>query len=345
MRTPPLLAAAAWVAPALLLLFSAPVSLAREGAIEINQTCATLSGCFPGDTAGFPVQITGAAGRNYRLASDLVVTSAITTAIELSGTTAGYTIDLNGFSLRGPVTCSGAPLVCSTSGLGVGITRLFGSSASGVTIRNGTISGFGSDGVGLSTTDESVLENVVVRENAAAGVRLGTASRVSGVAAVLNFGDGIVVGAGSLIESSTARENGGRGMSSSEGSVIAESAALSNVGTGIESPSAGVTMARNQSRLNGLYGLKGGFATLFIDNAASSNGAVSASAGIFGGSGSRIQSDVLRKNTGLGLDFTGDCAYSNNTITENTVDQVGPATGARGGNECSGPGTGVATCP
>ena len=185
--------------------------VAREGVVEINQACASGTGCFPGDTAGFPVQITGAAGRNYRLTSDLTVTSANTTAIEMSGSTQGFVIDLGGFSLRGPVTCSGAPLACSTSGTGVGVGRALGATAAGITVRNGTISGFGSSGVSLLLADECVLENLVVRENAATGVLVGASSRVSGIAAIQNLGTGIETGTGSLIESCTARENGSRG--------------------------------------------------------------------------------------------------------------------------------------
>jgi hypothetical protein len=40
----------------LLLLFATP-ALAVDGVLEINQTCAVQTGCFSGDTAGFPVTI------------------------------------------------------------------------------------------------------------------------------------------------------------------------------------------------------------------------------------------------------------------------------------------------
>ena len=35
--------------------------------VEINQACALSTGCFSGDTAGFPVTIDGTAGPSYRL--------------------------------------------------------------------------------------------------------------------------------------------------------------------------------------------------------------------------------------------------------------------------------------
>jgi len=319
--------------------------VAREGVLEINQTCAAGPGCFPGDSAGFPVQITGAAGRNYRLTSDVTVATANSTGIEISGSTPGFVIDLGGFSLRGPGTCSGAPPVCALLGTGVGIGRAVGSTAAAITVRNGTIAGFGSVGVNLQGTDECVIENLTVRENGSTGVLVATGARVSGVAAILNLSVGIETGFGSLIESSTARENGGKGIGGGEGGVTVESASLSNRAEGIDPVGSGSVLARNQSRLNGFDGLQGALGTLFIENTASANGQVAVSAGIIGGSGSRMHGNVVRENLGAGLDFTGDAAYSDNTITDNTVEAVGPATGARGGNHCAGPGVGVATCP
>jgi len=42
--------------PLLLLALVRP-TLAVDGVLEINQTCATHTGCFAGDTPGFPVGI------------------------------------------------------------------------------------------------------------------------------------------------------------------------------------------------------------------------------------------------------------------------------------------------
>jgi hypothetical protein len=328
-----------------LALGPAGAALAREGVLEINQTCAAGSGCFPGDSAGFPVQITGAAGRNYRLTSDLTVSTANSTAIELSGSTPGFVIDLGGFALRGPGTCSGAPVVCTMVGTGSGVTRAAASTASAITVRYGTISGFGAVGVNFQSTDECVVENLVVRENASTGVLAATGTRVSNVAAILNGFVGIEIGAASLVESCTARENGGDGIGGGEGAVVVENGVTSNRTEGIDAGNSGMTFARNQARLNGNEGLQGVLGSVFIENDVSANGQVNASPGILAGSGSRIHANAVRENVGSGLDFTGDSAYSDNTFTANTVDQVVPATGQRGGNHCAGAGTGVATCP
>ncbi|MBY0401631.1 hypothetical protein K2X89_15160, partial [Myxococcota bacterium] len=72
---------------------------ASDGILEINQTCATLSGCFSGDAPGFPVTIDGTAGSSYLLTSDLVVRNVNTDGIFVS--VARISIDLNGFGVNG----------------------------------------------------------------------------------------------------------------------------------------------------------------------------------------------------------------------------------------------------
>ena len=49
----------------LLLTVAAP-ALAVDGVLEVNQTCAVETGCFAGDTAGFPVTVDGNSGDSVR---------------------------------------------------------------------------------------------------------------------------------------------------------------------------------------------------------------------------------------------------------------------------------------
>ena len=70
-----------FVLPCLTLALALPI-LASDGAVEINQACAENTGCFSGDTAGFPVTIDASAGRSYRLTSDLILLSASTSGIQ-----------------------------------------------------------------------------------------------------------------------------------------------------------------------------------------------------------------------------------------------------------------------
>ncbi len=64
--------------PCFLLAISGPAH-AVDGVLEINQACAVNAGCFAGDTAGFPVTITGAGsggvnlGDNYCAGNNVVL--------------------------------------------------------------------------------------------------------------------------------------------------------------------------------------------------------------------------------------------------------------------------------
>jgi hypothetical protein len=74
-----------WMLLLLVLIFATP-ALAVDGVLEINQACAVQTGCFAGDTAGFPVTIDGGVGKSYRLTANLVVPDVETTAIEVRAT-------------------------------------------------------------------------------------------------------------------------------------------------------------------------------------------------------------------------------------------------------------------
>src|SRR5690242_21281609 len=88
---------------------------AVDGVVLINQNTALAGNVTPGDTPGFPVTI--AAPGSYKLSGNLTVPDANTTAIQI--TADNVTIDLNGFSIIGPVVCSGFPVTsCTTTGSG-----------------------------------------------------------------------------------------------------------------------------------------------------------------------------------------------------------------------------------
>lgn len=113
-------------------------AIATDGVLDINATCAGVS-CFSGDSLGYPVTITSSG--SYRLTSNLVISSTDINVIEISAS--DVTIDLNGFAIKGPRTCTGFgdSLSCTNTGMtadainGVaGIAR--------VVIKNGSITGF-----------------------------------------------------------------------------------------------------------------------------------------------------------------------------------------------------------
>lgn len=201
-----------WVLPILALILAIP-AFASDGVLEINQTCAVQTGCFAGDTAGIPVTINGTAGHSYRLTSDLTVPNESTNGIFVLGNDIG--IDFNDFAILGPVTCSGAPVVCTPNGgLGAGVTRL-NSSIRGTSVKNGAVSGMGGSGVSLG--DQAEVVNMRVRWNGSAGISVGVGSTVSGNAAYLNGSNGIYTGLGSTVADNTAYQNVGPGINADSG--------------------------------------------------------------------------------------------------------------------------------
>src|SRR2546423_9959248 len=120
---------------------------AVDGVILIDQNKAMTGNVTPGDTPGFPVTIS--LPGSYRLASNLTVPDSDTTAIRI--TAANVTLDLNGFAILGPTTCSrtGSPppgfLNCFI-GSGNGVESFIASSEvpSNIAVINGTVRGMGS---------------------------------------------------------------------------------------------------------------------------------------------------------------------------------------------------------
>jgi hypothetical protein len=127
---------------ALIACVAAP-AFAVDGVREINQTCATTTGCFTGDTAGFPVTITLAG--SYRLTGNVASSSVNADVISIA--TSNVTIDLNGFSVTSPAVCNGAvPVSCAPAGSGRGIA-VSTEAIKDVTVRNGTVTQISTIGV------------------------------------------------------------------------------------------------------------------------------------------------------------------------------------------------------
>jgi hypothetical protein len=201
----------------LLSLVLATPALAGDGRIEINQSCAE-AGCFAGDTEGFPVTISSPG--SYVLTSDLVVLTADASGIFVQ--TGGATLDLNGFSVRGPVTCSRnnefqydpTLITCSGSGNGVGVYA-----AATSLVRNGTVSGFGSYGISAqgALIRPVTIEDVRVEQNAGGGIYLnnGTIRRatvsLNGASGIFNIAAGDA-SSSILIEDSTVAFNKSHGI-------------------------------------------------------------------------------------------------------------------------------------
>ncbi len=169
--------------PILLLVLAASAALAGDGRIEINQTNALAGGVTPGDAPGFPVTLS--ASGSYVLTSSLTVPDANTSAIVLEGTADYSTVDLNGFSIHGPIVCSA--FSCNGSGTGVGIEA--STTTTNTRVLNGIIRGMGGDG--LSLAHRNYVHRVTAYSNGGHGMSVGERSSVIECQAEFNGKAGI----------------------------------------------------------------------------------------------------------------------------------------------------------
>ena len=208
---------AAWTLTAALTL----TVQAADGVIEINQASVEAAG-------GFPFEITQAG--SYRLTGNLEVDDVDTTAIWVR---AYYvTVDLNGFSILGPVLCD-SDGACPEGGDGAGVwagPTLPGDDdlispgenqnqppiPIGVEVRNGVVSGMGHTGVG--GIREGRVETVRAISNGRNGISV-RGGLVTGCVASRNGVNGIF-GTNALIESNTVIRNFGNGILADFGAVV-----------------------------------------------------------------------------------------------------------------------------
>jgi parallel beta-helix repeat protein len=147
------------------------------------------------------------------------------------------TIDLRGHSLR--------------NGTGDGIVA--GAVIQNVAVKNGSVSGWSSDGVDLAAAADSQIVGIRSQGNGITGIR---------------------IGAGGLVKECTARGNGFYGIEAvGSGTVISESVASTNTQTGIQLNTGPTTVTRCTSHANGANGIGGnaGVATV-TDCAVRDNG-------------------------------------------------------------------------
>jgi len=235
-----------------------------DGVVLINQSIALAGGVTTGDTPGFPVTIS--VSGSYRLSGNLIVPDVNTSAIVV--TADNVTIDLNGFSIIGPMVCDyfqpgpTGPFVttCSpTSAFNVGIQG----AGTGLSVSNGTVRGMGTGilaGINSRITNVQAVSNMIGISASSIGeiVSLCTAST--------NGSIGILVGG--QVSGSVALRNGGAGISLvSNGSAI-NNLALENAGDGIDGAG---TFVGNTSSQNVGAGISASCPSLVATNAATQN--------------------------------------------------------------------------
>lgn len=152
------------------LLIGAGESSLADGVIEIHQACVA-TGCFAGDSPGWPVEITRAG--SYRLTSNLQYDGLNPLLVMVSVTADQVSLDLGGHRIVANTECPPFPQVCNQDLVEGGVLV----DASVFRIWNGTISGF--TGVCLQARSGQgnrgfVAEDLQIRDCGQDGVVVGS---------------------------------------------------------------------------------------------------------------------------------------------------------------------------
>ena len=147
------------------------------------------------------------------------------------------TLDLMGFALTGVAGSLG----------GVTVTA----NISGLTIRNGTVRGWGHAGIGASNAKGCILENLQAASDAI---------------------NGILAGEDATVRDCTARFNTGIGISAQSGSTIVRSTAGGNTTTGIAGSGFAVTISHCSANSNGGIGIRANWNCAVSDCVSRQNG-------------------------------------------------------------------------
>jgi hypothetical protein len=238
---------------------------ADSGVVLIDQRAATSGKVTDMDTPGFPVTISEPG--SYRLTSNLVVPDAATTAIQI--TADNVTLDLAGFSIMGPNTCTPNPTKCTYSGAGgIGVMAVasFGPSPANVRVLNGRVRGMGGHGIRM-LGDGTVVERVLAVSNGGPGIVVGEGSVTDSVAH-LNASGAAIVG---LIVRGSIATNNALGIAVRPGGVAIGSAANSNGAVGISANQA--TVANNTAK-NGDSGIDAVCPGVLVGNTTAGNATI-----------------------------------------------------------------------
>jgi hypothetical protein len=313
----------------LFLTLATPV-FAVDGVLEISHACAVNTGCFSGDTAGYPVTIDGTAGRSYLLTSDLIVPDVDTDGIKVNTSDIG--IDLNNFTIIRS-GCEGATSNCTPTpgGTGSGVNGYF--PQIGISVKNGSITGMGRYGVYLGSQAE--VSGLRVRWNKLDGIFTSSGAVVSGNAAYQNGSRGIFANTGSTVSNNAVYQNGMVGIETGFAVNVLANTADQNGGVGIFAD-AGSTVSNCVVSGNGGHGIVVENGSTASGNTAYQNGG----AGIFASAGSNVSGNAVRSNTGYGLSLNSSAAYRDNVINGNTAGTVSGGVNM-GTNSCNG----TTTCP
>ena len=236
---------------------------------------------------------------SYYLTRDLIGGSGVT-GITIANNTA-VTLDLNGFRLVG------------VSGSLDGIL-VSGPLNESIEIKNGTVSGWGGDGVDLGLATFTKVSDLRILNNGGAGIT----GRLQGI----------------TVRSCTVKGNGLQGIAVTNGSLITDCVASSNTGSGIKAGT-GSTISRCVSIGNGSYGFE------VIGSVLSQCIAISNTDDGFHGSSNTVSACRATTNGGDGFDIGSGSRISACSANSNAAHGIRAATGSFVlANTCKSNGTG-----
>ncbi|MCA9504791.1 MAG: right-handed parallel beta-helix repeat-containing protein [Spirochaetaceae bacterium] len=305
---------------------------ASDGVLELNHACATTTGCVSGDAPGYPITLDGAAGRSYRLTSDLRVPMA-THGIVIGHS--GTTLDLGGFTIAQACTWpspGGGTQFCLRNGEGDGIRTTSNVAIEGVQVRHGTVHFMGGKGVFLGP--ESIVDSVVVRESGDDGIYVGTASVVTDC--IVEENDGWGVFGGGTLTRSTARGNttGLHWQGTISHNQVSQSAIY-----GIQA-SSGSVITHNSVTSSDTAGINCNRDCRIADNAVRSSGTGSTDYGIECRGGCSVSDNMVQGSGGWGIKlWDPEASYRGNTVSDSGVGSIDGGFDL-GHNACDG-----ALCP
>ena len=236
----------------LALILTLPVAAhATDGVIEINQAKVTAAGGFP-----YVISQPG----SYRLTSNLTQTDGNVVVIQINAN--DVTIDLNGFAIYGPNSCTyaaGSGTSCTQSGTGHAI------SGSGwlIVVKNGSISGAGGACIHLSGEGSRVAD-MSLAQCGFDGIYLAGSSTVQSCRVVQNGGSGIWLEGNAVISDNVVQKNGwfgiiGQAVNNDAQAIISRNVLAYNGREGVEwvaGPQEGITVSQNTIYKNGGAGIE-----------------------------------------------------------------------------------------
>ncbi len=220
------------------------------------------------------------------------------------------TIDLRGHSLH--------------DGTGDGIVAAAGTT--NVAVQNGTVSGWGGDGVDLSQSLNAQVVGVRSEGNGADGIRIGPGGLVTDCNVRGNTSDGIdVVGTATVIARCVSTSNGLAGITLAAGpSSISHFTAYANGTHGIGGGAGAVTVTDSTARGNFGNGIQLGVGAVVSRCSAFANGDAANEDGIVVGLSSSVTDCSASNNAEDGIQVGSDSYVAHNNVDSNgTIDGAG----------------------